>query len=135
MIKTVRHELWEAMNGRTKGELEAEFTKAILKFEKEYLGRGPLEARAFIIQDMVLIRLRGVLTPAEQKLAEEVEGKKLVKEARRQLFETSRTLLEGIVYEITGCELISLHTDLSTRTGERIIVLTINTNLETAIAR
>ncbi len=115
---------------KTRGELEAEFTKAIIKFEKEYLGRGPLDARTFILGDLVLMRLRGVLTPAELKLAETRDGRTLVKETRRQLFETSRPLLDGLVREIAGCGLVSLHTDMSTRTGERVIVLTLDQNLD-----
>ena len=118
------------MNKKTRGELEDEFTRAIIKFEKEYLGRGPLEARTFFVADMVLVRLRGVLTPAEQKLAEDREGQRLVKEARRQLFETSRPVIEKMVRDILNCEVVSLHTDLSTRTGERVIVLTVDTVLE-----
>lgn len=115
---------------KTRGQLEAEFTKAIIKFEKEYLGRGPLEARTYFIQDMILVRLRGILTPAEAKLAESREGQTLVKETRRQLFESSRPLLEAIVGEIVGCNVVSLHTDMSTKTGERVIVLTVDKNLE-----
>lgn len=115
---------------KSRGQLEAEFTRAVIKFEKEYLGRGPVDARTFFIQDMVLVRLRGILTPAEARLAESREGKTLVKETRRQLFETSRPLLEAIVREIIGCNMISLHTDMSTKTGERVIVLTIDVNLE-----
>ena len=118
------------MPPKTRGQLEAEFTQAIIKFEKEYLGRGPLEARTFFIQDMVLVRLRGVLTPAEMKLAESREGQTLVKETRRQLFETSRALLDEIVRQILACEPISLHTDMSTRTGERVVVITVDTDLE-----
>jgi uncharacterized protein YbcI len=117
------------MTTKTRGQLEAEFTNAIIKFEKEYLGRGPLEARTFFIQDMVLVRLRGVLTPAEMKLAESQEGRMLVKETRRQLFETSRLLLDEIIQEILDCNAISLHTDMSTKTGERIIIITVDVDL------
>ena len=118
------------MDGKTRGQLEAEFTKAVIKFEKEYLGRGPLEARTFFVQDMILIRLRGIMTPAEVKLAESREGQTLVKETRRQLFESSRPLIETIAHQIVGCNVISLHTDMSTKTGERVIILTVDTNLE-----
>lgn len=62
------------MKQKTRGQLEDDFTKAIIKFEKEYLGRGPLDARTYFINDMVLVRLRGILTPAEAKLAETREG-------------------------------------------------------------
>lgn len=113
---------------KTKGELEAEFTKAILKFEKEYLGRGPLHARTYLINDMVLVRLQGVLTPAEEKLAQNKEGQTLVKETRRYLFETSRSILSGFVAEILGTDLVDFYSDISTESGERIIVITVAKN-------
>lgn len=114
---------------KTRGELEAEFSRAMIKFEKEHLGRGPLDARTYFVDDMVLVRLRGVLTPAEMRLAENREGQTLVKETRRQLFEVSRPLIEDIVREILGRRLISLHTDMSTKTGERIVVLSVDRSL------
>lgn len=117
------------MNKKTRGEMEDEFTKAMIRFEKDYFGRGPVDARTFIIQDMILVRLRGVLTPAEQKLAESREGMLLVKETRRQLFETARPHLVEMVRQVCGARLISLHTDMSTSTGERIVVLTVDANL------
>jgi len=119
------------MKTKTRGEAEAEVTQAVVKFEKEYLGRGPLDARTFFVQDMILVRLRGIITPAERKLAESREGQNLVKETRRQLFESSRPLIEEMVTQIIGCQLISLHTDMSIKTGERVIVLTVDTNLDT----
>lgn len=111
---------------KTKGELEAELTKEIVRVEKEYLGRGPIDARTHLINDMALVRLRGVLTLAEEKLAETQDGRTLVKDARRQLFETSRPMLAEIVRKTLGVELIDLFSDISTETGERIIILTVN---------
>ena len=119
------------MKPKTRGEAEAQITEAITKFEKEYIGRGPLDARTFFVNDMVLIRLRGVLTSGDRKLAETHEGQMLIKGTRRQLFETSKPIFEEIVTRIIGCKLISFHTDISTRTGERIIVLTVDMNLDT----
>lgn len=118
------------MTRGTRGETEAEFTKAMIQFEKEYLGRGPSDARTFFINDMILIRLRGIMTPAELKLAEEREGAELVKETRRRLFESSRSIIEMLVREIVGCNIVSMHTDMSSKTGERIVVLTVDTNLD-----
>ncbi|MEJ2708668.1 MAG: DUF2294 domain-containing protein [Anaerolineales bacterium] len=119
-----------AKSGKTRGALEDEFSKAIIRFEKEHFGRGPVEARTFLLQDMIVVRLRGILTPAEQKLAESADGQKLVKETRRQLLETSRPLIEKIVADILGSEVVSFHTDMSTRSGERIIVLTTDKDLD-----
>jgi uncharacterized protein YbcI len=78
---------------------------------------------------MIVVRLGGVLTRAEEKLSKSGEGQALVKDARRQLFESSRKILEDLVEEIIGCAVVGLHSDISTKTGERIIVLTVDTNL------
>lgn len=115
---------------KTRGEHEAEFTRAMIQFEKEYLGRGPQDVKTIFLGDMIVVRLRGILTPAEMKLAESREGRELVKETRRQLFESSRPLIEAMVKDIAGCNLVSLHTDMSTKTGERVVVLTVDVNLD-----
>ena len=112
-----------------KGQLEDNICKAMIQFEKEYLGRGPEEVKTFILGDLILIRLKGVLTPAEQHLAGNREGKMLVKQMRIQLIEKSRVMLEEIIYSITKRSVISLHTDISTVTGERIFVFVLDGQL------
>ena len=119
----------------SKGQAEAAITKAVVQFERDHMGRGPYDARTWIVQDMILIRLQGVLTPAEEKLAQDTEGKNLIKQVRTQLIESSRALLESMVGEITGIPVVSLHSDISTRTGERIILLTMASNLEACFSR
>ena len=114
----------------TKGQTEARISEAILKFEKEYMGRGPIEGKTYIIKDMVFIRLKGVLTPAEEQLAKTIEGAELIKKTRVQLLEGARILLNNIISEIAACQVISLHSDISTKTGERVIIFTLNQNFE-----
>ena len=114
---------------KTKGQLEAEISEAIIRFEKEYMGRGPEETKTYLIDDIVLVRLRGVLTPAEKQLAksgDQVRGRELIKQVRIELLEKARTLLEKIVLDITGQAVKGLHTDISTVTGERIIVFVLD---------
>lgn len=117
------------MFNKTKGQIEAEISEAIIKFEKEHLGRGPKEARTFIVQDMIVVRLRRVLTPAEIQLAKDPEGCRLIKEVRHRLLEGSRSILEKMILDRTGEKVISLHTDISTKTGERIIIFSLKENL------
>ena len=123
------------MNTMTKGQVEARISEAIIKFEKDYMGRGPTETKAYIIKDMVLVRLKGVLTPAEEHLAKSPEGADLIKKTRVRLLESARLLLETMVAEISGCQVQSLHTDISTKTGERVIIFTLDKNLEEAFAQ
>ena len=115
---------------RTRGEREAEFTRAMIQLEKDYLGRGPQDVRTVFVLDMIIIRLRGILTRAEIKLCETPEGSALVKETRRRLFESARDIIAEMVTSITGTKLLSLHTDMSTRTGERVVVLTVEGSLD-----
>jgi uncharacterized protein YbcI len=114
---------------RSIGQVEAEISNALIQFEKDFMGRGPKETRAYIVEDMVLVRLKGVLTPAEQQLAKNTEGTELIKQIRSNLLEQARELLSDTIEKITGLKVISLYTDISTKTGERIILFTLDENL------
>lgn len=114
---------------KTKGELEAEISQAVIRFKKEYMGRGPLSVRTYLLDDMALVRLQGVLTAAEQKLAQVEDrsrGRDLIKQVRLELIEHGRPLLEVVVREILGVGITSLHTDVSTRTGESVLLFTLD---------
>ncbi|MFZ5758459.1 MAG: DUF2294 domain-containing protein [Thermodesulfobacteriota bacterium] len=118
---------------KSKGQMEAEVSEAIIQFEKEYMGRGPLETKTYIIDDMVLVRLKNVLTRAEHQLAspgDDAEGRTLIKKVRTTLLEKGRPLLEAVVESITARKVLSMHTDISTVTGERIILLTLDGKVE-----
>jgi uncharacterized protein YbcI len=111
----------------SKGRVEAEISAAIVRFEREYMGRGPEVVKTYLIDDMVLVRLRGVLTPAEKQLAssDTGEGRALIKQVRMQLLEKARPLLVALVRDILGRDVLSLHTDISVTSGERIIVFSL----------
>jgi len=111
---------------KTKGEIEAQISEAIIRFEKEYMGRGPQETKTYIIDDMIFVRLKGVLTPAEEQLSKTDEGSELIKKTRVNLLEGAWPLLGSLIYDITGCKIESLHSDISTKTGERIIIFTLD---------
>jgi uncharacterized protein YbcI len=120
---------------KTKGEIEAEISRAIVQFEIDYMGRGPKEARAHVIEDMLIVRLKGVLTPAEQQLTKSPDGSELVKKMRATLIDKARPLLYQVVSDICGAKILDLHTDISTASGERIFVFTLETNIEKLFAR
>lgn len=113
-----------------KGQIEDDITKAIIQWEKDYMGRGPEDAKTDILRNMIIVSLRGVLSKAEQHLAREKAGMTLVKKLRQQLVEQGRSVLEEMVEEITSAKVVSLHTDISTKTGERIFVLVMDRNLQ-----
>ncbi len=112
---------------KTQGEIEAAICDAISRFEQEYRGRGPKDIRAFLLGDFVVVRLQGLLTPAEQQLAKSPSDKarELLKQVRSHLIETAKPLIKAIVQEITGVKVRSLHHDISTVTGEAFVILTL----------
>jgi uncharacterized protein YbcI len=110
----------------SKGQMEDEIAKAMIQWEKDYMGRGPTEAKADILRNMVIVTLKGVLSQAERYLAHNKEGMTLIKKLRQQLVEQGRPGLEKAVFRITSAKVISLHTDISTKTGERVIVFVMN---------
>jgi len=120
-------------NGRTKGEIEGAVRNAIIRFEQEFMGRGPEDVRAFIVRDIILVRLKGVLTPAERQLAKTEEGIEMVKQLRQTLIAQGRKNLSEEIAEITGVKITALFTDIDTYIGERIFVFTLAQDLESTV--
>ncbi len=120
---------------RTKGEIEAAISHAIVQFEIDYMGRGPKETRTHIVEDLVIVRLKGVLTPAEEQLTQSDDGKELVKKMRSTLIDKARPLLYQVIGDITGTKILDLHTDISTESGERVFVFVLENNLEKTLSR
>ncbi|WP_200760931.1 DUF2294 domain-containing protein [Effusibacillus dendaii] len=114
---------------KSKGTIESEISKALTHWEKDYLGRGSLIVKSDILRDMIIVTLRGILTPAEYSLCKEKEGLLSIKRIRTSLVESGIEHLKEIILNITGEEVVSFHTDLSTRTGERIIVFRMSSDL------
>ena len=113
---------------KTQGEIESAVSEGMGRFEQEYMGRGPKDVRAHLMDDLIVVRLKGVLTSAEQHLVKTLEadkGRGLLKQVRSQLIEIARPTVETMVQEITGVKVISLHHDISTVTGEEVVLFTL----------
>ena len=113
---------------KTQGEIEAAICTGITSFEQKYMGRGPKDIQAHLIGDLLVVRLKGVLTAAEQQLVKSLspeKGRDLLKQVRTQLIETARPVLEAMVQEVTGVKVLSMHNDISTLTGEEVVLFTL----------
>ena len=113
---------------KTRDEIEASICQDMSRFELEHMGRGPKDIRTHLIDDLVVVRLQGVLTAAEQHLVESLpaeKGRDLLKQVRTHLIETTRPLMEAMVVDITGIKVLSLHHDISTVTGEEVVLFTL----------
>lgn len=113
---------------KTQGEIESAICEGISRFEQDYMGRGPKDIRAHLLGDLVVVRLKGVLTAAEQHLVKSLpaeKGRDLLKQVRTHLIETARPVMEAMVRKITGIKTLSLHHDISTATGEEVVLFTL----------
>jgi uncharacterized protein YbcI len=114
---------------KTQGEIEAAVCQGITRFQQDYMGRGPKDIHAYLIGDLLVVRLKGVLTAAEQQLVKSFsadKGRDLLKQVRTHLIETARPILEGLINEATGVKVVSLHHDVSTSTGEEVVLFTLS---------
>ena len=113
---------------RTIGEIEAAICEGISRFEQDYMGRGPKAIHTHLIGGLLVVRLQGVLTAAEQQLVKSLsaeKGRDLLKQVRTHLIETARPVMEAMVQKVTGVKVLSLHHDISTATGEEVVVFTL----------
>jgi|SRR5580704_13316009 uncharacterized protein YbcI len=114
---------------KTQGEIEAAICEGITRFEQDYMGRGPKDIHAHLVGDLLVVRLKGVLTAAEQHLVKALaaeKGRDLLKQVRSHLIETARPVMEAMVEKATGVKVVSLHHDISTTTGEELVIFTLS---------
>jgi uncharacterized protein YbcI len=117
-------------SGQTKSEIEKAIRNAIIKFEQEFMGRGPDDVKTFVVRDLVVVRLKGVLTPAERQLAKTAEGVDMVRRLRQTLIALGRDKLCEQVNKITGAKTLALFTDIDVQIGERVFVFTVDRDIQ-----
>lgn len=126
---------------KSQGEIEAAVCDGVSRFQQEFIGRGPRDIHAHLVGTLLLVRLQGVLTPAERQLIarrqeatdrgdvtnghDHGNGRALVKQVRAHMVANGRPQLEEVVRTATGVGLVSVHHDISTVTGEEVIVFTL----------
>jgi uncharacterized protein YbcI len=127
--------LFVAETIKTKGEIEAAISEAIVRFEIDYMGRGPKEARSYVVEDLIMVRLKGMLTPAEQQLTKTADGVELIKKMRSTIIENARAEFSSVITNTTGVAVRDVLTDISTDTGERVFVFILDRNLGKELTR
>jgi uncharacterized protein YbcI len=113
---------------KSHGEIEIAVREGMGHFQRNFMGRGS-EIDVHLIGFVLLIRRLGALTPAEQQMVQMLppeNGRDLLKQARKQLIETSRPMMEAMVRDATGVKVVSLHHDISTVTGEEVVLFTLD---------
>ncbi len=113
---------------RTQGEIESAISEMVSRFEQDYMGRGPKDIHAHLLGDLLVVRLHGVLTAAEQHLVKSLpveKGRDLLKQVRTHLLETARPITEAMVEKVTGVKVVTMHHDISTITGEEVVLFTL----------
>lgn len=131
---------------KSQGEIEAAVCDGVSRFQQEYIGRGPRDIHAHLVGSLLVVRLQGVLTPAERQLIAphaggepdghasgnghdhgngNGNGRALLKQVRAHMVATGRSRLEEVVEAATGVKLVSVHHDISTVTGEEILAFSL----------
>jgi CheY-like chemotaxis protein len=112
----------------TQAESEAAVSEGIIRFQEDYFGGGAEQIRVHFIKDLLVVRLQGALTVAERQLVKSSspeKGRDLIKQTREQLLELARPMLESMVHEVVGVKVLSMHHDISTVTGEEVVLFSL----------
>jgi len=112
----------------TLAESQAAICEGIIGFQEEYMGLRSEQIGSHFIKELLVVRIHGTLTLAERQLGKALspeKGRDLIKQTRKQLLECARPMLESLVHEVTGVKVRSMHHDISTVTGEEVVVFTL----------
>jgi len=83
------------------GELLSRISNEMVRAQKRFFGKGPTQAKSYMLDDLLIIVMRGGLTTAEQTMLE--FGKQDQVRAFRQLFENEMTSrLIDMIQELTS---------------------------------
>jgi uncharacterized protein YbcI len=119
-----------AATPRRQSKAEAAISDEMMTFQHEFVGRGPNRIRTRMLEDLVIVRSFDVFTSAEKQLANSYEGRRTIKAMRQQVLEAGRPVLERIVQKHTGAEVISVHSDISTKRGEWMDVFVLDRSVK-----
>lgn len=140
---------------KSQGEIEAAVCEGVSRFQQEWIGRGPKDIHCHLLGSLVVVRLQGVLTPAERQILDPPEqapdgngngngnengharpvpsflheggdGRALVKQVRHRVVTNGRSHLNRLIEETVGVKLVSVHHDISTLTGEEMLVFSLS---------
>ena len=94
------------------GSIRAALANAMVAMKKQYYGRGPTAAKAWILDDYVFVAMEGGLTRNEETLL--ADGKEdLVRTYRLSFQETMRDATTAAVAEITGRSVLTYHSQIA----------------------
>ena len=106
------------------GSVRAALANAMVGMKKQFYGRGPTAAKAWILDDYVFVALEGGLTRNEETLL--ADGKEdLVRSYRLSFQETMTSVVTQAVTEITGRRVLTYHSQIvfePTRTFEMFVL-------------
>jgi uncharacterized protein YbcI len=118
------------MVGKSKQEIESKINEAMTIFLKEQMVEEAQEVITQVVGDTIIVRFKGVLTPAERQLGKDPDGAKLINELKGKLIEKAKPLLEPLIENLTEAKVVDMHFSFNVQTGERIEIFTLNKDLE-----
>ena len=92
------------------GQLTAAICNAVVRIQREYLGRGPNKARASIRDDTIVVIMQDTLTKAEQSLVADGRQEEVVR-IRRSFQRTMRPDIVTAVEELTARKVVAFMSD------------------------
>lgn len=123
------------MKRPTKGDIEAAIANAVVKFQREQQGRGPVDVRAHLVGELIIVRCSGIFTTTEAHLSATEEGRKLIKSARQELRSINHIEIEDAIGIIVACKVVRSYCDLDASVAEQMEVYVLEFDLEKRLTK
>jgi uncharacterized protein YbcI len=93
------------------GDMLARLSDEMVRAKKQFFGKGPEQAKSYMLDDLLIVVMRGGLTTAEQTMLR--FGQPDMVRQFRQLFENESTeLLTGLVERTTGRAVVNYQSQI-----------------------
>ncbi len=103
--------------GESQATVAQQLGEAACAFEEQRTGHAPRSVAVLLVDETLVITLRGSLSPAEKALARTPEGALQLQQFHRQLFASSAETLRQEIRRITGVEVREAAAEVGPATG------------------
>lgn len=114
----------------SKKELETAISQAMERFVEEQMGECPRKVVTSVMKDVIIVRIKSNLIPAERYMMRYQKGSEIIRELKIKLIERAKPLLDAMIKNLTGADIIDLHSDVCVETGERVEIFTLKKDIE-----
>ena len=118
------------MKHKSRQEIESAVAEAMTKFLRKQMGERAAGVITEVASDAIIVRVKGIMPPAERYLIKNQEGMKLLKELKEKLIERAKPLLEAMIKNLIDAEVVDIYSSFNPASNEHIEIFTLDRSFD-----